>query len=230
MTDVHPLDNPAWHALAGPQAAFARRKGRALRFDPDVCPFFAMPDDPGPQDWADLAALAGPGGTVTLAASMLPFPDGWSRRWAGPGVQLVAGEQVGREVVPDPEIVRLGPADAGEALALAERARPGPFRIRTLELGGYLGIRRGGALVAMAGERLRLPGYAEISAVCTDAAWRGRGLASRLTLAVAAAIRARGEVPFLHAVAANTTAISLYERLGFAHRRATEFKAAQPPG
>ena len=81
----------------------------------------------------------------------------------------------------------------------------------------------------MAGERLHPPGYTEISAVCTDADHRGRGLATRLVFAVAAGIRARGEVPFLHAAADNTTAIRLYEHLGFRLRARPDFVALTVP-
>ena len=136
---------------------------------------------------------------------------------------------MGRDVPADDEIIRLGPADVPEVLDLVERTRPGPFGPRTMELGTYLGIRRAGALVAMAGERLRPPGFTEVSAVCTDEAWRGHGFGSRLTLAVVAGIRARGEVPFLHAVATNAGAIRLYEQLGFEYRRPTMFKTARCP-
>jgi ribosomal protein S18 acetylase RimI-like enzyme len=230
------LDNPCWYALSGPQAGFAERKGRARRFQPDFCPFYGMPDEPTTQDWADVAALAGPGGLVTLSATMTPFPQEWELVFGGPGVQLVAGEPDGRAVLADhagpadDEIIRLGAADVPEVLNLVGRTRPGPFRQRTIELGAYLGIRRAGALVAMAGERLRMPGLTEISAVCTDDAWRGHGFGSRLTLAVAAGIRERGEVPFLHAIATNANAIRLYEQLGFEHRRTTMFKTARVPG
>jgi predicted GNAT family acetyltransferase len=75
----------------------------------------------------------------------------------------------------------------------------------------------------MAGERMRPPGWTEISAVCTDPAWRGHGFASRLTRAVAAGIVARGDTPFLHAIATNVTAIRLYKELGFTHRRDIQF-------
>jgi predicted GNAT family acetyltransferase len=188
-----------------------------------------MPDEPTAQDWADVAALAGPGGLVTLSATMTPFPQEWEFVFGGPGVQLVAGEPDGRTVLADDEIIRLGAADVPEVLDLVGRTRPGPFRQRTIELGAYLGIRRAGALVAMAGERVRMPGFTEISAVCTDDAWRGHGFGSRLILAVAAGIRARGEVPFLHAIATNADAIRLYEQLGFEHRRTTMFKTARFP-
>jgi predicted GNAT family acetyltransferase len=124
---------------------------------------------------------------------------------------------------PDQEAVQLGHEDVPEMLDLVGRTRPGPFLPRTVELGSYLGIRRNGALVAMAGERMHPPGYTEISAVCTDPDARGSGLASRLMRAVAYGIRARGETPILHAASTNDTAIRLYEKLGFAVRREFEF-------
>ena len=116
---------------------------------------------------------------------------------------------------PDPEAVALSSADVAEMVELTERTTPGPFLPRTVELGGYLGLRREGRLVAMAGERMRPPGFAEISAVCTDEGWRGHGFAARLTRAVAGDIAARGETPFLHAAADNVNTIRLYKALGF---------------
>jgi ribosomal protein S18 acetylase RimI-like enzyme len=229
VTNPHALDQPTRSALEGPHSAFAERKGRVLRYPPDVCPFYGMPDDPDERDWADLAELAGPGGLVGLSATWLPFPAHWEAAFSAEGVQLVAGEQPGHDVVADDEIIRLGRGDVPQMLDLVQRTKPGPFRTRTIELGTYLGIRRDGRLVAMAGERIHPPGYCEISAVCTDEEWRGRGFGSRLTLAVAAAIRARGETPFLHAVATNATAIRLYEQLGFKLRQPTMFKTAYVP-
>lgn len=222
-----PLDNPAWASLTGPHARFAERRGRVLRYPEDVAPFLALPDDPGERDWRDVAELAGPGATVVVAATAERPPSGWEV------VDVIAGVQLVDEAVaaaPDPEAVRLGIADVPEMLDLVERTKPGPFRKRTVELGTYLGIRRGGALVAMAGERLHPPGYTEISAVCTDPAHRGEGLATRLVLAVAAGIRERGETPMMHAAASNTSAIRLYLSLGFALRRRPDFVAVRVPG
>ncbi|WP_377344084.1 GNAT family N-acetyltransferase [Planotetraspora mira] len=153
-------------------------------------------------------------------------PPGWEVVQVVPGVQMSGAAVSG---APDEEAVRLTAVDAPEMLHLAERTRPGPFLPRAFELGTYLGIRRGGRLVAMAGERPHPPGWTEISAVCTDAAFRGQGMASRLVLAVAAGIRARGEIPFLHAAASNTDAIRLYESLGFSLRRTTSFNALRVP-
>ncbi|RBY85401.1 GNAT family N-acetyltransferase [Blastococcus sp. TF02A-26] len=224
----HVLDRPAWSALTGPHAHFAERRGDVLRYPADVTPFLGMPSSaPSAQDWADAAALVGPGGLVPLAGLTGPPPEGWEREFRAPGVQLVDD---GVDAAPDDEAVRLTVADVPEMLALVGRTRPGPFLPRTIELGTYLGLRDGdGALVAMAGERLHPPGWTEISAVCTDPSARGRGLATRLVRALAHGIRARGETPFLHSAADNSNAIRLYEELGFRLRRDVTFAAARVP-
>lgn len=222
----HPLDNPALASLTGPHARFAEGRGRIVRYPVDVSPFLALPDDVTDADWADLAALAGPGAEVPLLATTVRIPDGWEKTFDVPGVQLVDD---GVAAAPEPEAVRLGPDDVPEMLDLVGRTQPGPFAPRTVELGTYLGIRREGALVAMAGERLHPPGWTEISAVCTDPAHRGQGLGTRLVLAVAHGIKARGERPFLHTSAQNTNAIRLYESLGFRLRRTTAFRGALVP-
>lgn len=222
----HPLDEPVRAALTGPHARFARRRGRSLAYPADVTPFLALPEAPEAGDWADAAALAGVGGQVMTAGVQAPPPSGWEVTFDVRGVQLVGDDVVGKR---DPEAVRLGAADLPEILELVRRTRPGPFLPRTIEMGTYLGIRRGGALVAMAGERFHPPGYTEISAVCTDASHRGLGLGSRLIRAVAAGIRERDETPFLHAAADNTSALRLYEALGFRLRRDMSFRAARVP-
>ena len=121
--------------------------------------------------------------------------------------------------LPTDEPVLLDADDVDDMLALVAESPPGPFSSRTVEFGGYVGVRRGGRLVAMAGERLRPPGYTEISAVTTHHDHRRQGLAELLIGTVAARITGRGEVPFLHVAGGNTSAIRLYEALGFTTRR-----------
>ena len=217
------LDNPIWAALTGPHARFAETRGAAVRYHPDISPFHAIG---GPDGWPDVAALAGPGAVVAMSGPYLDPPAGWAPVRIMPGVQLT-GDAVGG--TPDPEAVPLTSADAAEMLDLVARTDPGPFRKRTVELGRYLGIRRGGRLLAMAGERLRCGRWIEISAVCTDPAYRGQGLAGRLTRAVAHGIREQGGTPFLAATAANTGALRLYRALGFAHRREVTFAILRAP-
>jgi ribosomal protein S18 acetylase RimI-like enzyme len=227
VINLAPLDNPAYAALLGPHAGLALRSGNALRYPADIAPFAGLPAEPVPDDWANLAELTGPGGVAATAGVPADPPDGWQVLAVIDGVQLTGDLVTG---TPDHEAIALGPDDVPDMLDLVARTEPGPFRERTVEFGGYLGIRQSGALIAMAGERLRPPGWTEISAVCTDPQFRGQGLASRLTLAVAAAIRARGDTPFLHVMSSNVIAIRLYESLGFRVRRTAPFVVAQAPG
>ncbi|MER5883218.1 GNAT family N-acetyltransferase [Streptomyces sp. NPDC001941] len=224
-TSSHILDNPAWAALTGPHAHFAERVGRAARYPRDVSPFTALQDPADPLAWADLAELIGPGAAVAVTG-LRSVPAGWTLEQSGDGVQLV---DTSLRAEPAPEAVRLGAADVPEMLDLIALTQPGPFLPRTVELGTYLGIREGGRLIAMAGERLHPPGWTEISAVCTHPDHRGRGLATRLVRAVAAGIRERGETPFMHAAASNTGAIGLYESIGFTLRRRTKFSLVRSP-
>ena len=121
-------------------------------------------------------------------------------------------------------------ADVGEALALVELTRPGPFAERTIEMGRYWGhLDAGNRLLAMAGERLHLDGHTEISAVCTHPEARGQGLAAALTRHVARAILERDETPFLHVAEGNDGARRVYERLGFRRRRTVEFAYLETP-
>jgi len=224
--DASVLDNPAWHALRGTHQRFALAGGAALAYEPEISPFAALSDDAVASAWDDLAALVGPGAEVALTGPLTTPPDGWQVEWAGDGVQMIA---VAVDAQPDPEAVVLGAADVPEMLDLVARTQPGPFRPRTVELGTYLGIRRDGRLVAMAGERVQPPGWTEISAVCTDPDHRGQGLAARLVRAVVHGVRERGDEAILHASSTNTGAIRLYERLGFEVRRPVRFVAVRTP-
>lgn len=222
MTPLPPAD-PVLESLIGAHAHLAESKGRAFRYQSDVAGFAALRGEPDAQAWSDLRDLVGPGQPVSVPE---PPPD-WEVEWVGEGVQMVA---VSLDTAPDPAARLLGPADVPAMLDLVARTEPGPFRARTVEMGTYLGLFSDGALIAMAGERLRPPGWTEISAVCTDPAHRGRGLAARLVRAVAHGIVARGDHPFLHATATNTPAIRLYERMGFELVRHRRFTVARTPG
>lgn len=216
MATPHPLDNPVRTSLTGSHAWLAEGSETVQRYPADVSPFIAMPDQPDEATWRDVADLTGSGGVATIFGLSTPVPLGWEIVMEIQGVQMVDSSVTPAD---DPEAIPLGSADIPEMLDLAERTKPGPFLPRTPELGTYLGIRRGGALVAMAGERMHPPGWTEISAVCTDPGFRGQGLGTRLVLSVAAGIRRREETPFLHVMADNANAIRLYESLGFVFRR-----------
>ena len=215
MTLPHPLDRPVWNALTGRWARLASGDGRVWRVDPGIGPFAAAAD---PHDGATLAALTPPTGELWIVETEAMAPPG--------GVvnarQLDLDQMVADAVdPPDTGIVieSLGPANAAEMRAIATLTKPGPWEARTHELGGFVGVRVDGRLVAMAGERMKPLGFTEVSGVCTHPNYRGRGYAGQLMRAVAARILAQGEQPFLHVYPSNTGAIALYEALGFRRRR-----------
>ena len=226
--DDRPLRNPAWTSLIGPHAHLAEDLGLARRYPPDVSPFTGISDPDDLQAWHDLRALVGPGGFGVITGWDGEAPAGWVIVEGGQGVQITGEDVAG---APDDELLVLTDADVPDMLDLVKRTEPGPFEVRTIELGGYLGIRSDdGRLAAMAGRRLHPPGWVEISAVCTDAEFRGRGYAGRLVLAVAHGIRRDGQVPFLHAADSNAGAIRVYERLGFRVRRRPSFVLVRADG
>lgn len=225
---MHPLDRPVWACLTGAHAGLSVGGALARRYQTDVNRFAATPDD-GPEALAALAALLTPGDSVFLAqVPELVVPPGLRIVKQGTCVQMLATRTLRDDGGAD-ELLRLGEPDAADMLALATLTEPGPFLPRTHVMGDFLGVRQGGRLLAMAGERFRVPGYAEVSGVCTHPDARGMGLARRLSAAIAARIQARGEQPFLHAWDTNTAAIALYETLGFRLRSKVHVAVLERP-
>ena len=213
----HPLDRPIWSALAGRQQVLAEGDEFARRYDPDFTPFAAAADD-GDEAIAALGQLVPQDGAlVLLQARPGPLPTGVRAEKRAAGVQMLL-EDLRAPPSIAVAIERLGEEDAPAMRALAKLTEPGPFCARTHELGAFFGIRDGGRLVAMAGERMKLDGFTEVSGVATHPDYRGRGYAAVLIARVADHIRGSGETPFLHAYAINVGAIALYRRLGFVHR------------
>lgn len=217
---AHPLDRAAWNALTTRQASLALGDQRARRLAPQYG-LFAAAADSSPENLEALGALIQATGEAAFFEADPPA--------ALPGVEITPGDPISQFVADAPaeapadfDVVTLGDADAAEMLELATLTRPGPFFSRTHRLGDFVGVRVDGRLAAMAGERLKLPGYTEVSAVCTHPDFRGRGYAAGLMSRVTRAILARGETPFLHVYDHNESAIRLYEALGWRRRRSVK--------
>ena len=222
---THPLDRPAWNALNGPHASLAEGGPRARRYRPDIIPFAAAQDD-SPESLAALAALPRPDEVMVLVETPAPVvPPGLATAMTAKVTQMALTDTPAP--VADERIETLGAADAEEMLALAKLTEPGPFTLKAQALGTFFGIRIDGRLAAMAGERMKPAGFAELSGVCSHPDVRGRGLARLLSVFVTHRILARGETPFLHAWEHNTPAITLYRSIGYTVRATLDLAAVR---
>lgn len=217
---MHPLDSPVWGSLTTSHVHLAARLGDAVAL-PRAIGIFAAYEPGG--DGSGLAELLG--GHVGLLIGQEP-PDDVRVLGGGPGHQMVLDTRP--RAAPPEGLVELGPDDHDDMHALVAATEPGPWAPETPRLGTYLGVRAGGRLVAMAGERMHPPGHTEISAVCTHPDARRAGLASALVAELARRIFDRGEVPFLHVAVTNEAARPVYEKLGFRERRMIDFTAIAP--
>jgi ribosomal protein S18 acetylase RimI-like enzyme len=214
---THPLDHPIWNALTTRQQAFAEGGALARRYPPAVAPFADMADM-SPPSFAALAALmSGSDLAVLFTPDPVAPPPAFKVVLAKTGEQMIGtpAPSSGRGV----EIVTLGADDVPAMMELTELTKPGPFSVRTRELGTFLGIRIDGQLAAMAGERMKATHYTEITAVCVHPSHRGHGYGQLLLAAIGRQITARGEIPFLHVFSDNHVAIALYLRGGMEIRR-----------
>ena len=215
--DGNPLDRPPWSALTTTHAPFALHNDLARRYRPEFSPLSAVREVSAPCLQA-LSALMQPGEIVGVFGAEPTAGSGDLVEVVHRPLEQFVYDK--REVsAGDTETLVLGEADASEMMALAKLTEPGPFAARTVVLGTYLGVRDGGRLIAMAGERMKFPGFSEVSGVCTHPDHRGRGLAEGLVRALMHQILHRGEVPFLHIFSENAAARALYVKLGFNRRR-----------
>jgi ribosomal protein S18 acetylase RimI-like enzyme len=222
------LDNVVWASLDGAHAKYAQRHEGALKYRPEFAPFGAA------QDYSEasvsrIAAMLGAKDRLALFTTRKPeLPEGLEITRDALMIQMIQS----RECDPpgDPRIVKLELDDAPSMLRLVALTEPGPFASRTNELGNFFGIREGGQLVAMAGERMIAGKYVEVSAVCTHPEFRGRGLGKALMQHVAASIQRRGAVPILHVFATNLAAIGLYREMGFRNGRGMWLTAVMGKG
>ncbi len=227
-SDLRLLDHPIWSALTTSQKHLGEGGPRALRYPVDMTPFADMVDN----SEASFAALgdlmAGSQVAALFTPEPLAVPAGFKVVLSETGEQMIGSPA--DSPLRDAEIVRLGSADVPAMMALTALTKPGPFAARTHELGTFLGIRVGGELVAMTGERMKPGNFVEMTAVCVHPEHRGRGYAQALLAAVARQIEARGEIPFLHVFSNNASAIALYQRQGMRIRRRLHVTALMKQG
>lgn len=224
--DIALLDNPIWSALSSEHAELALGGEHARRYPPEIGPLSGIPEE-AEDCFEALRALTAPAGVVVLFLLSPPQPRaGWTLIRGGLVDQMVCAspEKYRRFTAAAPEthgaaMRRLTANDAPAMVELAELTEPGPFRLRTMELGTFYGIEQEGRLLGMAGKRMHVPGYVEVSGVCTHPDARGRSYAGLLMSKVMDEIFAEGRTPFLHTYTDNVPAIRVYQKLGFVRRQ-----------
>lgn len=209
------LDNAAWHALNSYHQHLAIQGQRAARYQSDLFFVAAMAENTE-REFNELKTLVALDEMIVVAGTIPTKLVGWEVMLSGATQQMVCEELKSQARI---NAITLTATDVPEMLELVRLTQPGPFLRRTIEMGHYIGLREEGKLVAMAGERLHLPGFCEISAVCTHPDYRGRGYGSALTTLVATRIVERQEIPFLHLLQTNEVAMKLYQKLGFRFRK-----------
>jgi GNAT superfamily N-acetyltransferase len=218
MPNTELLDNPMWSALTTSHSHLALGSQLARAYPPEIGPLSGLAGQ-SPAAYEDLRALAEPDSVRVLFLKEPPQPHtGWTLVRGGLVDQMIhSGARI--DELPQPTgMRRLTSDDVPAMVELAKLTEPGPFRSRTHELGAFLGIFEDDRLLAMAGQRMRFPGFAEVSAVCTHPDARGRGYARTLMSTVMKLICSEGDVPFLNTLADNFPAIRVYESLGYAKR------------
>ncbi len=130
-----PLDRPIWTALTTRHATLALGDTLARRYPADISPFAATEND-SPESLAALSTLAASGKTMLfLQSGPVALPAGLTVVKADRGVQMLA--EAPFPAVRDSRICPLGPADAAEMLTLAEVTKPGPFSVKSGDLGDF---------------------------------------------------------------------------------------------
>ncbi len=214
-SEVSLLDNVAWHSLCGEHALFSSGGSSARRYGAGFSPIIAFANIANP-DFSDLEQVCGSGEFFFSDGWNGEAPEGWKIERKLDMYKMVwAGGPAPEVITSGLDIRQLSTADIPAVLDITSRLKPGPFGPRTIELGTYLGLFDGDKLASMAGERFVAGPFREISGVCTDNDYQGRGYARLLMNLLVIKQLERGEIPFLHAVTANTVAVELYTRMGF---------------
>lgn len=218
----HALDNPVWHSLTTQHAGLALTADGAARYPPAIVPFAAVAE-PTARASDQLASLVDDAESVFIVGVAPPPPPGWQLEPKKPVLQMICNQRAPE--IPGPPVTAMAAEQAPDMIALTDLVFPGFFRPRTLEMGAYYGIYDGARLAAMAGERMRLDGYQELSAICTHPDYTGRGYAQRLISILCNAAFERGFTPFLHVYSDNERAIGVYRKMSFVDRVVLPFWA-----
>jgi len=213
----HVLDNPIWNALISGNKNFSNGNERAKYFTRDVAPFAAV-NTVTESELKELYDVAFDSSAFAFfSIKEINIPQPWKVGQCTHALQMVHDKVSQIKTVSD-DVVALTGKDVPAMLALTKLTNPGPFLFRTIEFGNYEGIFKNDELIAITGQRMHPFDYIEISAVCTHPEHTGHGYATKLIARQVNHILAQSAIPFLHVKKENSSAIKLYNALGFSVR------------
>lgn len=216
------LDNPVWYALQTVHQPMSLGTTTVQRYPTDILRMIGC-ENPAKAQLSEIEPWIFPAEKIYLVGELASMPPGWKVAGIYICTQMLCTKVVEPAVKSGPEIIPLEGNNLDEMLELIRIALPGFFFTNTPSLGDYYGIFNEGKLVAMAGERLKIKGYTEVSAVCTHPDYRGNGYAQALVAFVSQKVLDEGTIPFLHYLSTNTRARSVYDMVGYTERRLMPF-------
>ncbi len=218
----HVLDNPAWNALISGNKHLSYGNEQVKYFDKEVSPFAGIKEN-SMDNFQILFELIPHNVPILFITPVeMEFPGQWKVLNCITGLQMIY-DDLAEPADAELELLRLTDEHIPQMLALTKLTNPGPFAARTIDFGHYYGVFEGERLVAMAGQRLHIFEYAEVSAVCTHPDYTGKGYAKQLLLHQLGRIKTASGIPFLHVRYDNERAIKVYENLGFVTRKKIYF-------
>jgi GNAT superfamily N-acetyltransferase len=213
------LDNPVWHSLNEVHAGFSLNYDNLKCYPVDYCPFGGYKDSERVPDSMD--KYANLIDNFFIVGDRPPFSQNLVLEKELICLQMLADHKI--DVPVREKVIKLDNAHNKELFDLVNLVQPGYFKSKTILLGDYYGVFKNGALVSVTGERMKMTGFTEISAVVTHPDHTGKGYAKQLIAHTVNKISDENKTPYLHVAETNTAAISLYQRLGFATRRKIGF-------
>lgn len=218
-SDTEKLNNPVWYSLSDTHQDFAINYKNIKFYHPDYCPFGGFISEQNIS--ASIEKYSELEGNFFIVGEKPSLPISLHLKNQLVCDQMILSHKVKTEL-PD-EIIQLTSEHAGELFQLVNLVQPGYFKEKTFLLGSYYGIFKNNRLVAVTGERMKMNGYSEVSAVVTHPDHTGMGYAKQLVAHTANTIFSQNNIPYLHVAETNGSAINLYKRLGFVTRRKISF-------
>jgi GNAT superfamily N-acetyltransferase len=216
----HKLNNPAWYSLSESHKHFAVGNDKVTRYQKDIAPFLANHSEE--EDFLlqpdQLVAI---NDSFFIIGDLPALPDNYLIESRLLCVQMICTSLI--KINTTAAVEELGEPDDAQMTALINLVQPGYYKPGTRLMGDYYGIRHNGQLISMTGERMRMNGFTEISAVVTHPEFTGRHYAQQLIAHTVNKNIEAGIIPFLHVAQTNERAIKLYEHLGFTQRRIIAF-------